>query len=421
LADESVLTDDFIRQLINVGEVDILVGLPTHNNAKTVEPVIKAIQAGILKSFIRERAVILNVDGGSKDGTPDVVTGSAINDVRRANGAYTLRTLPAISTRYAGAPSAKTALHTLLAAAELLRAKACAVISAESTNIDPEWIPLLLRPIYQENFDFVAPIYRRHKFEGLLVSNLMYPMTRAIYGQRIREPYATEFGFSGNLATEFLGHETWRQEPGGAGPEMQLTLTAITGGYRIHQAFLGAKGHTEQATDLVHAMRQTVGVLFSSLDSNFTFWSSRNGSQPIPTTGPEYGVALEPTRVNRKRLRQMFIAGVAELEPVLKSILSPPTLSALQQIAKLGEDDFQYPAELWTKTVYEFAAAHHKSVISRDHIIQALAPLYRGRAFTFLAENRLSSADDVENYVESLCREFERLRPYLLEHWNGGK
>ena len=28
MADESILTDDFIRQLIDVGEVDILVGAP---------------------------------------------------------------------------------------------------------------------------------------------------------------------------------------------------------------------------------------------------------------------------------------------------------------------------------------------------------------------------------------------------------
>ncbi len=51
LAEDSFLTDDFLRQLINVGEVDILVGLPTHNNAKTVGPIVQSIQAGILRDF----------------------------------------------------------------------------------------------------------------------------------------------------------------------------------------------------------------------------------------------------------------------------------------------------------------------------------------------------------------------------------
>jgi len=117
----------------------------------------------------------------------------------------------------------------------------------------------------------------------------------------------------------------------------------------------------------------------------------------------------------------MFSNGIAELEPVFKSILSASTLSALQQIASLNDEDFRYPAELWAKTVYEFAASYRKSVISRDHIIQALAPLYRGRMFTFLVENRSGSAEDVENNIENLCCEFERLKPYLLELCNGGK
>ena len=56
-------------------------------------------------------------------------------------------------------------------------------------------------------------------------------------------------------------------------------------------------------------------------------------------------------------------------------------------------------------------------MISRDHIIQALAPLFRGRALTFLMENRNASADDVENNIEGLCLEFERLKPYLLQLW----
>jgi glucosylglycerate synthase len=56
-------------------------------------------------------------------------------------------------------------------------------------------------------------------------------------------------------------------------------------------------------------------------------------------------------------------------------------------------------------------------VISRDHIVQALAPLFRGRVFTFLMENRTASAAEVENNIEELCLEFERMKPYLLQIW----
>ena len=418
MAEESFLTDDFLRQLINVGEVDILVGLPTHNNAKTIGSIVHTIQSGILRGFPRERAVIINADGGSRDGTPELVTGASIDDARPASNLYALRTLHSISTKYAGSPASGVALRTILAATELLRAKACVVMSPESVSIEPEWLSKLLGPIYRDGFDLVTPTYRRHKFEGLLITNLLYPMTRALYGLRIREAYSPEFGFSGRLGSQFLGQNAWNDGTDGAGVNLRFTLAAIRGRYRICQSFLGEKDHVERhAADLVPALRQTVGVLFSALEPDFPVWSAVAGSQPAPTTGADQEVLLEPLRVNRKRLREMFSTGVAELESVFQSILSPSTLAELQRIARLGEEEFHYPAELWVRTVYEFAASYQKSVISRDHIIQALAPLFRGRVFTFLMENRNASADDVEKNIEGLCLEFERLKPYLLQLW----
>jgi hypothetical protein len=412
--EETFLKDDFLRQLINVGEVDILVGLPTYNNAKTIGSVVRTIQSGLLRGFPRERAVIVNADGGSRDGTPEMVTGISIDDVRPASNQYALRTLHSISTRYASSPVGGVALRTILTAAELLRAKACVVISPESVNINSEWLSKLLCPIYRDGFDLVTPTYRRHKFEGLLMTNLLYPIIRALYGAKIREPYAREFGFSGRLGRQFLDQNGWNN---GFGVGLSFTLAAITGGHRICQSFLGEKERVERrAADLVPTLRQTVGALFSALESDFPIWSTVASTQTVPIeSGPE--VLLDPMRVNRKRLREMFSSGVAELESVFRSILSPSTLADLQQIARLGEEKFYYSAELWVRTVYEFAASFQKSVISRDHIIQALAPLFRGRVFTFLMENRNASANDVENNIEGLCLEFERLKPYLLQMW----
>ncbi len=396
MAEESILTDEFLRQLIDVGEADVLVGVPTYNNAATVGQVVQTIRAGLLKYFPRERAVIVNADGGSRDQTPELVRGASINDLQHSTDLTALRTLHSISAEYAGGPATGTALRTILASAELLRVSACAVVSPESTTIEPE--------------------------DGLLMRNLVYPMTRAFYGKQVREPYAAEFSFSGQLASHFLGQEIWTHEVGQTGTEIALTISAITGGFRLAQSFLGAKPHLDaRAADLVAAMRQTVGALFWSLEPNYSIWSAKSDSQAIPTLGAAQEVTLEPLRINRKRLFSMFRSGVAELEPVLKSILSPPTLTELQRISALEEDDFLFGDELWARTVYEFAASYHKAVISRDHVVQALAPLYRGRAFTFLVENREASGEQVEQNVEDFCMTCERLKPSLLELWNGRK
>ena len=65
VSDESLLTDDFLRQITAAGEVDILVGVPTLNNHDTIDRVISAIRVGFVKYFPRERAALVNVDGGS--------------------------------------------------------------------------------------------------------------------------------------------------------------------------------------------------------------------------------------------------------------------------------------------------------------------------------------------------------------------
>jgi len=416
LTDETFLTDDCVRQLMGVGEIDILIGLPTHNDAKTVVSSVGAIQDGILRWFPRERAAIINVDGGSRDGTPDLVLNAAIDDIRGRKLRNALRTLPSVSTKYGNTVERGTAFRTILAAADLLGAKACVVVSPES-NITPEWLPALLSPIYKENFDLVLPSYVRQKFDGLLISNLLYPLTRALYGLRIHEPYATDFSFSGRLGSQFLADNSWGNDVDRDAFEVRFTTAAIMGKYRLCQASLGVKAHVERrASDLVPVLRQTIGELFSAMEPTFSLWGTKTGSEPIPVSGVATQIELEPVRINRKRLAKMFQTGVAELQSVFQSILSPNTLAELQRIAQ-NEDDPYYPAELWAKTIYEFAAAYHKSVISRDHIVQALAPLFRGRVQTFLLENRNNSPAEMEKNIENLCLEFERQKPYLLEMW----
>ena len=422
MAEETILTDDFLRELMNVGEVDILVGVPTYNSAATVGGVVQALRAGLLKYFPRQRAVIINPDGGSSDATQELVRAASISDAQHAAHPQALRTLHSISTRYDGHPRSAKALYTILAAADLLRPMACAVISADS-NLDPDWLPRLVQPVYHDNLDLITPLYRRHKFDGLLVRNLVYPTIRALYSKCVREPYPSEIAFSGRLASHLFSFPLWSSEDlGFGGSELLLTIAAINDGFRLAQVFLGNKDGLDHApTDLIHAMRDSVGPLFWALEHTPPARPNPSDCGSVANIEGNAEFTEEPRRINRKRLFQLFASGVVELDPVLKSILTPATLGELQRGAAQTEDEFCYSDELWVRTIYEFAASYHKSVISRDHIIQALAPLYRGKIHTFLRENRDAPGQEVERHLESLCLIFERFRPYLAEVWNGRK
>ena len=403
---------------MSVGEVDLLVGVPTYNNASTLGQTLYSIEETLRHNFVRQRAVILNVDGGSSDETRQLfVQSSQGRDGGGHRDLTSLRTIHRISCEYGKAPSHGLALHNIVAAADLLRAKACAVISPTTPNLTPSWVVNLLRPVYSESLDFVAPLYARSRFQGLLARDLLYPMSRAIFGQRIREIYCEEWGFSGRLASQCLEKDVWREEAVRARPEAWMAVTAIGGGLKCGQSFLGPKIAPPTGTDIVEIIRHTVGNFFWCMETNQPLWLSRSNSQPVPTFGPDHELSLDGIPPSQEKIFELFRTGVSELEPILASILSQDTHAQIKAIALNDRSGFHFPAELWVKTVYEFAASYHHTVLNRDHLVQALVPLYRGQLCSFLLEHSDSSAEAMETQSEALCQEFERQKPYLVERW----
>ena len=419
MAEESFLSDEFVRQLTAVGEVDILVGVPTLNNSNTIEQVMSAVQIGMVKYFPRERTALISPDGGSSDGTSEVVKNASIRDFRTLFSATPLRTTHRITTSYQANSGRGGALRIILAAADLLRAKACAIVSPDLESITPEWIEALVRPIYKEQFDLVTPIYHRHKSDGLLIKNIVAPMIRALYGVKIREPVGGEFAFSGRLACHYLEQDVWREASAHAGTEVWMTTNAVVGGFKLCQSFLGPKLHAQKSSpqNIVGAIQSVLGALFRCMELQEEYWLSRNEVQAVPIFGFEYSSGLEPRRLNRKKMFLMFQNGVDQLASLLESILSPETLKDIQNISQGDERTFRFPAELWVKTVYEFAASYHHSVINRDHLLQALTPLYRGRICSVLLEEQRADAEQIESELEDLCQLYEKLKPRLVERW----
>jgi hypothetical protein len=423
LAEETFLEDDFLRQLMSVGEVDLLVGVPSFNNAATMEQTIAAIEESFQQNFVRDRVVILNVDGGSSDETRNVL----LQRNQRKNGGHrgltSLRTVHRVSWTYGSSPSSGLAVRTILAAADLLRAKSCAIISATTGNLTPSWVANLLRPIYRERFDYLAPLYARNKFQGLLARNLLYPMSRAVFGFRIRELYSDEWGFSGRLASQCLDQDVWHEEAVQMRPEAWMGVTAISAELKCCQYFLGQKAAPASGTgtDVVEAIRQAVSSLFWCLEKYESRWLNRAGSQTVPTFGPDHELCEESPPANPEKIFEMFRSGVNELEPLLASILTRDTHAQIKAISLLDADKFRFANELWVRTLYEFAASYHHEVLNRDHLVQSVVPLYRGLLYSFLLQHANSSAEEMETDAEQLGLEFERQKPYLVERWKGEK
>jgi glycosyltransferase involved in cell wall biosynthesis len=228
-SDLSLLSEPIREKVKQLGEVDILVGIPSYNNSRTIPHVVRAVSAGLAKYFPKAKSVLVNSDGGSKDGTPDLVSQTDVGHLDMILVDHPVYLVNKIITPYHGIPGKGSAFRTIFKIAEALHVKACCVVDSDLRSITPEWIELLLDPILEKGFDYVAPLYSRHKFDGTITNSIVYPMTRALYGKRIRQPIGGEFGFSGKLASHYLTKDVWELKSANLTLELKYMMLKIPG------------------------------------------------------------------------------------------------------------------------------------------------------------------------------------------------
>jgi glucosylglycerate synthase len=416
------LAESVRAKIADLQAVDIIVGIPSFNSAKTIGHVVRAVEAGLSKYFPDRRSLLVNSDGGSSDGTMEVVRqanvdlDSVLLDHRNRSGGF-----HKLVTPYDGIPGKGSAFRTIFEIAQELRIKACAVVDSDLRSITPEWIELLVKPVLDEGYDYVSPYYMRHKYDGTITNTIVYPLTRALYGKRIRQPIGGDFGFSGQLASYYLDKDVWETDVARFGVDIWMTTTAVANGFKICQSFLGAKIHDakDPGADLSAMLHQVVSSVFNLMEDYAGAWRTVQGSEPVPTLGFVYSVGLEPINVDLDKMIEKFQMGVRELVPLYKSFLPEDLLSLLNDLAGRPRGAFVYPDREWVKTLFHFALACHRRVMSREHIIKSLTPLYLGKVASFVIETWDSSAAEVEGRLEELCLSFEREKGYLIERWDG--
>ena len=409
-----------VRDWINeVRKTDILVGIPSFNNARTIGHVVRAVQAGFAKYFPDRKAVLVNSDGGSNDGTMDVVRNTVIEDYSSLLVSNHKEPLFRLATHYHGSPGKGSAFRTIFEIADALDAKACAVVDSDLRSITPEWIELLLKPVLSDQFDYVTPLYHRHKYDGTITNSIIYPLTRALYGKRVRQPIGGDFGFSGDLARKYLSKDVWGTDVARYGIDIWMTTTAIAGNFRICQAFLGAKIHDpkDPGADLSAMLFQVVGATLDLMETYPKTWKTVNGSSPVPVFGFEYTVGLEPVAVDVERMKDRFRLGVRELMGIWEEFL-PDDITAFLGDVCGRRDFFHIPDEIWVRIIYSFAIAAHRQIMSKEHLLKSLTPLYIGKTASFVEETLESDAGEVEQKIDRLCNAFEENKHLIVENWD---
>jgi len=79
---------------------------------------------------------------------------------------------------------------------------------------------------------------------------------------------------------------------------------------------------------------------------------------------------------------------------------------------------FTFPDAVWARVVYDLVITARNEPERLEAYVTALVPVYFGRVASAVVENRDLTTDRAEDSVERQAREFERLKPYLVERWN---
>jgi glycosyltransferase involved in cell wall biosynthesis len=415
---ENALLDRETTKLVEkIGKADLVVGIPSFNNVNTISHVVQAVSAGLMKHFPEARSVIVNSDGGSTDGTREAVASAEYTALDRLLVRHRLYPVHKIITPYHGIPGKGSAFRTIFKIAELLGARACAVCDSDLRSITPEWVELLVGPVLSEGYDYTAPLYRRHKYDGTITNSIVYPLTRALYGKRVRQPIGGDFGFSGELAACYLSKDVWDTNVARYGIDIWMTTTALAEGFKVCQAYLGAKIHDlkDPGSDLSAMLVQVVSSVFELMDTYAAVWRESVQSEPVPYFGFEYSVGLEPIAVNTERMINNFRQAARDLEPIWRNVLSEGNLSRVKALAE--SEPHVFPDDFWASVVYDFADSYHKRVMNREHLLRSLTPLYLGRTAAFVQETAAASSDEVEDRIEALAMAFEAGKEQLVSRW----
>jgi len=407
-----------------VRQVDVVIGIPSYNNARTIGHVTRAAQAGLEKYFPQLKAVIINSDGGSSDGTRDAVLASRLDTSQLLIFNTPLFPVHRLSFPYHGIPGKGSAFRLIFQMASMLGARGCVVIDSDLRSITPEWIDLLLRPVLHAGFDFTAPFYHRHKYDGTITNSIVYPLTRALYGLRVRQPIGGDFGLSSRMVNRYLSRRDWQGNAARYGIDVWMTTIAIAEGYRVCQSFLGAKLHDpkDPGADLSEMLHQVVGSVFTLMQEYESVWKHTTSSKDADLFGFRFGVGLDPVEVNTGRMLGLFQRASHELKEVWALALKPRTLDELGKISAALESSsrngFHLDDELWVRVVMDFAVAWRDRPAERGHLLRSLTSLYLARVASFVLETRDLVSDQVEDKIEHLCLCFEKLKPYLISGWD---
>lgn len=397
------------EQIQSIGEADLAIAILGISSDTSFDSILAGLRDVLASFSARPRTVVIH---GASAADPSSSPSDSDDSLR-------VLSFPKVSKEAAADPveSLSEGFRVAFNISENLGARACAIIASDPGPVTPQWIYRLVRPVLDLDFDLVTPCYAHHKFEGLINSGIIAPMTRALYGRRIHNPMGPDFGISGRSISRYLGNSNGNRSTR-SNPPAGLAAAAICAGLEICQVRVGERhyANTDWA-NLSSLLAQLLGPAFVEAEQSASYWHKIRGSQSVPEFGESTPVGEENPAVDVRHMVESFQLGFRNLHEIWGLILPPASMLELGKLARQDADHFRVPDELWVRVVYDFALGHRLRTLNRDHLLRAITPIYLAWVASYALEMEKSTPSAVEQRLERLSVAYETGKPYFLSRW----
>ncbi len=402
--------DIIVENPNHVRNAEIIVGIPSYNEANSINYPTDKASRGLVDFFPGKKTVIINADNNSQDKTKDAF----FNTPTKVPKIY-ISTPPGVKGK-------GNNLRNLFEAAVELRASALVVVDADLKSITPQWIQYLAEPIFAD-FDYVSPIYIRHKYDGSITNNIAYPLLRTLFGLRVRQPIGGDFGISGRMARVFLSEKLWNERISNFGIDIWMTTISIARRFNVCQTFLGSpKDHRvkDPAKDLNIMFANVIMTMFDLMIDFEYIWKETTNSSPSSIYGFGFDGNEQPQSVtiDTETLHKSFMSGFERFGDIWNKIIPGTEMIDIGKTRNYSREKFYFTTDLWARILFNFAIAYRNNELPREQIVEAMVPLYHSRVLSFVNRTGHMNTMECEEYFERINRVFEDEKYYLIKRWD---
>jgi coenzyme F420-0:L-glutamate ligase len=376
---------------------DIIVGIPTYNEADSISNTVSKIDKGLFKYFPEYKALIVNMDSQSTDGTNRVFLNTKTK-------------IEKITLSVNRQPRGKGAnIFALLKLSKKFGAKYIATIDADITTITEKWPKLLLDPIIKNKADFVAPIYTRSRYEGNTTNHFCFPLLYAWFGYKIHQPIGGDFAFNQHFVDYILKQQK-NKDAFLYGIDIFLSTHALGGNFRIQEEYLGRKIHKPSFDKIIPMFQQVAATTLFVLSK---YKDKINISEPTTEIEDEQrtdSFIQKPEHAKIENLKKHAFQSLQKL-PV-KNIKKYLGLN-LEKAKEIQKSKPLISEKEWVKilaNVSKYIVEHKIGDKMADDIATTISPFFFLRVIAYFKElDKIKNQKDIDALIFKQAKELRYL------------